>query len=65
MDLQEKDGADGKLKRHEEGNVARGNEQVLDLDYILSFVAVMEIITIKIMISLAAVGVCLPNMATS
>ena len=49
-----KTGADGEIKRHKARLVAYGNEQVLGVDYSITFVAVMDISTVKVVLALAA-----------
>ena len=52
--LKTKTGADGELERYEARPVACSNEQVLGVDYNLTFAAVMEISTAKVVMALAA-----------
>ena len=49
-----KTGADGELERYKEWLVAGGNEQVLGVDCNLTFAAVMDISTAKVVLALAA-----------
>ena len=49
-----KNGADEELERHKARLVACGNEQVLGVDYNISFAAVMNISTYKVVLALAA-----------
>ena len=49
-----KTGADGEIKRHKARLVAYGNEQVLGVDYSLTFAAEMDISTVKVVLALAA-----------
>ena len=49
-----KAGADGELKRYKARLVACGNEQVVGVDYNLTFAAVMDISTAKVVLALSA-----------
>ena len=49
-----KNGADGELERYKASLVACGNEQGLGVDYNLTFSAVMDISTVKVVLALAA-----------
>ena len=49
-----KTGADGELKRYKARLVACGNEQVFRVNYNLTFSAVMDISTSKVVLALAA-----------
>ena len=53
-DFKIKTGADGELERYKARLVACGNEQVLGVDYNLTFAAVMDISTAKVVLALAA-----------
>ena len=47
-------GAGGELERHNTRLVACGNEQVLSVDYSLTFATVMDISTVKVVLALTA-----------
>uniref|UniRef100_A0AAV1TI68 Uncharacterized protein n=1 Tax=Peronospora matthiolae TaxID=2874970 RepID=A0AAV1TI68_9STRA len=57
--------AQGDLERLKARLVACGNEQVLGVDYTLTFAAVMELSTVKVILALAATWGCLPSTVTS
>ena len=60
-----KTGANGELKRHKARLVACGNEQVFGDGHTLTFAAVMDFSTVKIVLALAAAWVSRPSLVTS
>uniref|UniRef100_A0AAV1UT48 Reverse transcriptase Ty1/copia-type domain-containing protein n=1 Tax=Peronospora matthiolae TaxID=2874970 RepID=A0AAV1UT48_9STRA len=57
--------AQGDLERLKARLVACGNEQVLGVDYTLTFAAVMDLSTVRVILALAAIGKgFLPSTAT-
>lgn len=60
-----KTSAQGDLERLKARLVACGNEQMLGVDYTLTFAAVMYLSTVKVILALAVTSGCLPSTATS